>query len=125
LGGFYRPPNVQNWEVIEQSIDLAASTNITHMVITGDFNDNLLAVKRHNSRMGQLINRFNLTQLITEPTHFTESSATLIDLMLVNDGNNVKISGVGEPVYSDAVRYHCPVYCVLNFLNRVNLRTNG
>ena len=29
--------------------------------------------------------------------------------------NNILLSGVGEPFFEQNIRYHCPIYCVLNF----------
>jgi hypothetical protein len=111
VGVFYRPPNIQNWDIISNSIDSAHNTNIKTIVIGGDFNDNLLNKKL--GQMMQIINTYSMTQLIREPTHYTENSSSLIDLMMVSDASKVKLAGVGEPVVSNAVQYHCPVYLVL------------
>ena len=50
-----------------------------------------------------------------EPTHFTEHSSSIIDLTLASNKNNILLSGVGDPFLDQNVRYHCPVYFVLNF----------
>jgi hypothetical protein len=113
IGGFYRPPSIQNWEVIEMSIDRAHGTGLKNIIIAGDFNENLLDQKR--THILPLLTSYSLTQVIEEPTHFTETSATLLDLFIVNDKNKVKVAGVGEPVYSDSIRYHCPIYVILSF----------
>ena len=42
-------------------------------------------------------NQFSLTQVVNEPTHFTEHSSSLIDLMLVSNPNHVILNGVGDP----------------------------
>ena len=52
--------------------------------------------------------------MINNPTNFTETSSTIIDLFLTAN-NNAVLSGVGEPFLEQNVRYHCPIYCVLNF----------
>ena len=57
----------------------------------------------------------NLYQLIEEPTHFTETSSSIIDLVFTSNKNNIRSSGVGDPFLEQNVRYHCPVYFVLNF----------
>ena len=36
-------------------------------------------------------------QIITEPTHFTENSSSLLDIILVNNKNDVTTRGVGDP----------------------------
>ena len=56
-----------------------------------------------------------MAYLISESTHFTETSQSIIDLLLTNNSNDILISGVGEPFLDQNVRYHCPVYCVLYF----------
>ena len=56
-----------------------------------------------------------MTQLITEPTNFAETSSTIIDLILVSNLRTVELSGVGEPFLMQDIRYHCPTYCVLKF----------
>ena len=52
--------------------------------------------------------------MINNPTNFTETSSTIIDLFLTANNNTV-LSGVGELFLKQNVRYHCQIYCVLNF----------
>ena len=65
---------------------------------------------------------WNLQQLIDEPTHFTETSSLIIDLILVNNVSAVEISGVSEPFLLQDIRYRCPELAVLFHL--VNLIQN-
>ena len=58
---------------------------------------------------------FNLHQLIVEPTHFTENTSSIIDLVFTSNKSNILSSGVGDPFLEQNVRYHCPVYFLLNF----------
>ena len=83
VGGFYRPPNsnAAYFDLISESTDRAYNTNIIDIFILGDFNYNL--AKINANKMTDLIQEYNLTQLINEPTHFTENSSSLIDLILV------------------------------------------
>ena len=78
VGGLYRPPNSNNNynNLIEESIDKAFNTNIANIFILGDFNYNLL--HNNDNKMTEIIQEFNLKQLITEATHFTEHSSSLI-----------------------------------------------
>ena len=62
-----------------------------------------------------ILQQYNLSQMIQDPTHFTESSESLIDLYMVSSPDTVLECGVGEPFLDQAVRYHCPIYCVLRF----------
>ena len=71
-------------------------------------------------KIHDLCRQFNLEQLINEPTHFTEISSSTIDLILTSNKNNIILSGVGEPFLEQNVRYHCPIYCVLNFIKPVS-----
>ena len=116
LGTFYRPPNATPdvLSSIEDSISLAYDTNIRNILITGDFNLDILKLTS-NKKVSDLCQHYNLLQLINEPTHQTESSSSIIDLFLTSDINNILLSGVGEPIFDQNIRYHCPVYCVLNF----------
>ena len=50
-----------------------------------------------------------------KPTHFTESSASSIDLMLTSNKHGVLLNGVSEPCLEQTVKYHCHIFCVLDF----------
>ena len=85
-----------------------------NILITGDFNLDVL--KSSSNKKGfDLCQHFSLYQLIDEPTLHTESSSSIIDLFLASNINSIVLSGVGEPILDQNIRYHCPVYCVLNF----------
>ena len=47
--------------------------------------------------------------------HFTETSSSLIDLLLVNNKEHLILSGVGDPFLHQDIRYHCPVFGFFNF----------
>ena len=59
--------------------------------------------------------QFSLNQSISQPTHFTEHSSSLIDIILVSNKENLILSGVADPFLNQDVRFHCPVYGVLKF----------
>ena len=75
FGTFHRPPNSTSLTLtnIETSIGLAIDANIPDVVITGDFN---LDINKQatSQKVSNLSQQYNLTQLITDPTHFTEHS---------------------------------------------------
>ena len=79
-GAFYRPPNsdAAYTSLIEDSIGLATDTNISDIIITGDFNFNQLNPTYFN-KIQTLCSQYKLFQCIEEPTHFTENSNSLID----------------------------------------------
>ena len=113
----YRPPNspAQTLTDIENSIDLAYdTTNIRNIVITGDFNLNYFDASSKR-KITSVFNQYNLTQLIQEPTHFTENSSSLLDLVFINNAQFVILSGVGESFLDQNLRYHCPAFAVLKF----------
>ena len=86
IGTFYRPPNSTNaiLSALEDSIGHAFETKIPNILITGDFNLNIL--KDNSSRnVRDLCQQFNFEQIINEPTHFTENSFSLIDLILTSN----------------------------------------
>ena len=116
FGVFYRPPN-SNASVlscIQDSIALAVDTQIKDIVITGDFNLDWFKPAAR-SKIDNICMQFGLSQLISDPTHITESSQSTIDLFFVSSPNLVSICGVGEPFLEQNIRYHCPVYCCIKY----------
>ena len=75
IGTFYRPPNSTNaiLSIIEDSIGLAFETNISNILLTCDFNIDILKDKS-TRKVRDLCQQFNFEQIINEPTHFTENS---------------------------------------------------
>ena len=116
IGTFYRPPNSTHATLnsIENSIGLAFDTDTENILITGDFNFDMLK-QFSNRKINDICLQFNLEQLINEPTHYTESSSSIIDLFLTSKKDTILLSGVGEPFLEQNIRYHCPIYCVFNF----------
>ena len=115
VGTFYRPPNSDPSRIrdIERSIDLAIDTGIPDIKILGDFNLNMLKASTSRS-VSNICQQYNLKQIIIEPTHFTETSMSLIDLVLVSSPESILLSGVGDPFLGQETRYHCPIFVVLN-----------
>ena len=97
-GVFYRPPNLDSTytSLIEDSIDLAINSDIADVIITGDFNLNTMNENQFR-KIEALCNQFNLFQCIYEPTHFTENSMSIIDLLFVTNKNSILTTGGGEP----------------------------
>ena len=117
IGGFYRPPDTGNhyWDMIEESFDRAYNTNFNDIIITGDFNSDLNNTSSY--KFNNLIQSYSFHQLISQPTHFTESSSTLLDVFLVKNTDSVLTSFVSDPFIPDLIRYHCPIVTVLKFSN--------
>ena len=98
FGVFYRPPNSEAviFSAIEDSINLAVDSGVNDIIITGDFNLNMQNVQSAR-KITFLCEQLSLVQSIDEPTHFTETSSSLIDLLLVNNNEHLILSGVGDP----------------------------
>ena len=65
--------------------------------------------------MSRLIDSLNSEQLINLPTHFTERSSSLIDLMFIKQSTQILSSFVADPFVPNLVRFHCPTVVVLKF----------
>ena len=98
FGLFYRPQNSDSlyYNSIEDSLHLANDTGISDIIITGDFNFNLLNEETAR-KITSLCEQFSLSQCINDYTHHTEHSSTLIDILLVSNNKHLIASGVAEP----------------------------
>lgn len=74
----YRPPSAHTeWiDLFEEELSLAQATG-SELILMGDFNIDLTSCT--NNRWMNLIQLFDLSQLISTPTRITQSSSTLID----------------------------------------------
>ncbi|MEW8546463.1 MAG: reverse transcriptase family protein, partial [Candidatus Thiodiazotropha sp.] len=115
--GLYRPPNasVSYWNLIHESFDRAKNTSIKDIFLLGDLNNDILNTVR-SKHLTDFMITYNLQQLIEEPTHYTESSSSLIDIIIANSTQNVLASEVCDPFIPDLIRYHLPVAVLLKFL---------
>ena len=76
--------------------------------ICGDFNCNMLKRTRLSSSIHDICNLLGATQLVTEPTRVTQTSSTLIDLLLTTKEEKIAESGVIHVSISD----HSIVYAI-------------
>ena len=116
FGLFYRPPNssADVYSNIEESISLAVDTGTSDIIITGDFNFNVLN-SQTKKKIDSLCTQFSLHQLLTDPSHFTEHSSSLLDLILVSNKEHLILHGVGDPFLDQQLHYHCPIYGFCKF----------
>ena len=91
------------------TIDNMSNSTIKELIILGDFNCDMSSSR--TNKITYLSSSYNLTQMIDEPTHYTEHSSCTIDL--VNKPENVLYSGVSSPFIPNLVRYHCPTVLYL------------
>jgi hypothetical protein len=93
----YRPPNssIELFEKIEtlfQNLD----NERKELILVGDLNCDFIknAANNQTKRLIDLINVFQLTQLIKEPTRITDTTATLLNVAIVSKPDNICRSGV-------------------------------
>ena len=100
VGSFYRPPNsnVNYWNLIEESIEKANDTSLKFLIL-GDFNTNFLNAP--SPHLLDILNRYQLKQLIKEPTRITELTNSCLDLVITQSPNIVKSTEVLPPICSD------------------------
>lgn len=98
---------------MEHSLDQAFNQHIDNILVAGDFNININS--NLSNRMSRLIDSLNSEQLINSPTHFTERSSSLIDLMFIKQSTQILSSFVADPFVPNLVRFHCPTVVVLKF----------
>lgn len=85
IGTGYRPHwvNVDNFlDSLTDSITSLGSFDYT--VLLGDFNINLLSNDSKSSRLQQFLQCIDLKNWVREPTHFTETTESLIDLLITD-----------------------------------------
>ena len=59
--------------------------------------------------------QFFFYQSIDKPTHFTENTSSVIDIILVSNKYHVLLSGVGDSFLNQELRFHCLVYGILKY----------
>ena len=114
FGLFYRASNsnANYYTSIEDSISLAVDTGIKDIIIAGDFDFNMLS-SNSSHKIKAICEQFSLNQVIEEPTHYTEHSSSLLDIILTNNNDHLVMSVVGDPFLQQDRRYHCPTYGIL------------
>ena len=106
--------DVYYYSTVEDSFNLAIDTGLDDIIVTGDFNFNLLSIQV-SRKITSLCTKFALYQTIDVPTHFTDTSKLLIDLLFVHNKSSLTLSGVGDPFLGQEHRYHCPIYGAFKF----------
>ena len=109
LGVIYRPPNApaETWAMIENNLANAKSDGQPNIVLIGDINNNQLV---QPAKATEIFETLHMEQLIKEPTHITENSQTLIDIVATNCYDLINSSKVKSPSLSN----HCDLEVTLN-----------
>ena len=71
-----------------------------------------------------LCTHYSLFKCIEQATHLTETSTSLIDILLVSNKDHLILSGVGDPFLNQDIRYHCPIYGIFKFTKPNAKRSN-
>ena len=116
IGSFYRPPSalVRYWDLISESFSKADSTGLK-MIVLGDFNSDFNVPNRN---ILELINRYQLNQLVTSNTRITETSNTCLDLIFTQSKEFIENVEVLPEILSD----HCTP--CLTIKSTVNVNSN-
>ena len=111
VGTWHRPPNSQRelLNLFKDSIERIDTEN-SELYLLGDLNCNLLSHDHdtNTSDLVDILDLYDLTQLITEPTRITPLSQTLTDLCITNYPEKISASGVIPLGISD----HSLIYIV-------------
>ena len=119
----YRPPG-QNAESIntflsdmQSSFDKIYSEQYDCIIITGDFNDRCVSWNDDHpsselkNKLRDLVTFNNMFQLISQPTHYTKTSAHILDLIITDSPGYVTNCGTLDPLGD---LHHVPVFGKLN-----------
>ena len=111
LGLFYRPPESKSdyGNEFENVIEKASEENLD-IIITGDLNYDILKANINNP-LSRILNKFNMQNVITQPTRVTNTSSRCIDLIITNHHAIIADTNVLPPFHSD----HCTVTAEITF----------
>ena len=111
----YRPPSSNSeWiDLFEEELSIAQTTGL-ELITMGDINIDLKLSL--NKKWQNLIELFDLSQLIKDPTRVTESSSTIIDHVYTSKPENIVESFVSNYSLSD----HFPVCFSRKINNKIS-----
>ena len=99
------------------SFEMAKQSDFDVIVLSGYFNDkctdwNLPHVNSEaGNKLADMLIQNNLYQIITEPTRYSDNSASLLDLIITDSPHMFLTSGVSPPL---ANLDHCTIYGTLD-----------
>ena len=114
IGNIYKPPNQQtNQQFIEEFSSFLHELN-KDCIITGDFNINLLKINSENTPQNfyEAITTEGFAPLITHPTRFCSSTATLIDNIFCKTTNPQLIHASG--ILTNKISDHQPCFTLIH-----------
>lgn len=110
VGAVYSPPQ-SNVDLLLDGLEDALMNcllTVDEIYCCGDFNIDILKTNHSSvTRLQSLLDEFEATQIIDEPTRVTETSASLLDIIITTENVNILGSGVLVCHLSD----HDSVFC--------------
>ena len=85
VGCIYRPPDFGGFYDIFRPILERICVNRKNVIITGDFNANMLDNSGNGKKFKDLLQLAGFNNIIKSPTRVTENSSTVIDLICTNN----------------------------------------
>ena len=89
FGLYYRPPTDYNsLPLLDSALEDLHSTNFKSVLLLGDFNVNLLSANKNSPlslTLLEIASKYNLTQVVSEPTHSVGGRSSLIDHVYSSD----------------------------------------
>lgn len=122
LCAIYRSSSLSNFNEFFEEFECLCSTATTmsdFVMYVGDININVLDV--HSNQVKnylELLNTFNLSQIIDEPTRISLNSLTLIDHIIVSDNSLAKSWAID---HSHNISDHGIISCDIDVLKKKNL----
>lgn len=93
LGVLYRPPQ-SNFNSFLNLIETSATSLLNdtdYFIFTGDVNINIFDTESIKTKQfEEMLDVYNLTQIVTDPTRITQTSCTLIDVFVISDSKLVQ-----------------------------------
>ena len=108
----YRPPSVHSsWiDLFEEELSIAQATGL-EFILMGDFNIDFNLCT--NNKWLNLLQLFDLSQLVSEPTRVTQATATIIDHIYMSNPENISKCFVSKLSISNhfSVSFSRKVHC--------------
>ena len=123
ISSIYRPPCSANevFKKIEELIKLIDDES-KELYIFGDLNCNMLQLNLSTTkRLQEIMELYQLTQLIDSPTRITNSNQSLLDVSITSTPEKIISSGVVHLRISD----HSLIYAIRKLSTRVNTQAQG
>ena len=108
VGVVYRPPSGDKMAALNELESVLVNLPSKRVIILGDFNDDLF--RPDSQKFEHTIYSNNMIPLISLATHFKPGcNPSLIDNILTNSSENIKMTGVFESGVSH--HHHHPIFC--------------